>query len=109
MELDKLWNGMERARDKSVTAEILAWTYHNYPGEKIKDIRTKFDEWSIEDFKEVLEHLEHLPPFEGEADKETMFGYSFGNPDFYEGSNLTLMADWIWHEVSKPKRKSKFF
>ncbi len=109
--LVELWDKFEEAEEKSISAEILAWTFFNPPGERIKDIQKQFDSWSIEDFETVYDQVLHLPSLEGEAWHETRFGVTdfVSKLDFFEGANLQILPEFFWFIVSKPKIRQKFF
>lgn len=109
--LDELWSKLESADEKSITAEILAWTYFNPPGEQIKYIKEHFDSWTLEDFERVYEQVLGLPHLEGENWHETRFGVAdfVARIDFFEGSNLSILPEFFWFNVSKPKKKQRFF
>lgn len=110
MNLDKLWDSIEKSEKASIGAEILAWTYFNPPGFSIADIKGKFDTWSIEDFEKVCKSMQILPSLEAESDKDVAFGVDewTSRIDYYEGTNLQILPEFFWFTVSNPK-KSKFF
>lgn len=109
--LDKLWSKLESAEEKSITAEILAWAYFNPPGDQIKNIKEHFDSWTLEDFERVYYQVLELPTLEGESWHETRFGVTdfVARIDFSEGNNLTILPEFFWFNVSKPKQKQRFF
>jgi len=109
--LEKMWKDLENAEEKSTSAEILAWTYFNPPGEQIKDIQVHFDSWDLEDFELVYDQVLQLPPLEGEMWHETRFGITdfVSKIDFFEGSNLSILPEYFWFKVSKPNIRQKFF
>lgn len=109
--LDKLWEELENADEKSISAEILAWAYFNAPGYQIKDIQKQFDSWTLEDFETTYERVNELPPLEGEAWVEQRFGVTdyVSKIDFYEGANLQVLPEFFWFNASKPNKRHKFF
>lgn len=110
--MDKFWEHLNLSGEPNeIRHRIYNLLYLDRETEMVKDIRADFENWTIDQLTDALEHIHSHFTLEDSIEIEDLaFGASgLYQSDFFEAGNQREGASFIWNSAAPRIKRKKFF